>query len=170
MKFVFALQTEELAALQVYNQWKAPWQKSQRQRLGIIIPIGVVLFGITFITDGHWAPGISVLILGIFLFLYYKWIHPNRLENSAKGYYNHSINEKFWLKTSYHFTSNEILVENELHKNKIQWKAIKNVIEQKNAFWLFETLTDAHIIPKRTMKQGEVEQFKQLLTKRLIVI
>ncbi len=168
MQLKFNLSTPELVDLYVFNNWSAPWKKKSRQRIQTLIPLGLILFGAAFLLDNQYGMGAVLIIIAALWFFLYDKVYTNRLKHFAQGYYNHEINERFWAENTYHFTPSSILMENEFIKSEIQWKGIINFIENENAFWLFESLATAHIIPKRVLSDTEQENFKRLLASKLI--
>ena len=169
MQLKFSHTTKELVDLYVFNTWSAPWRKKNRQRIGFIIPLSFSLFAASFLIDGSSiALGIIFLVMAGLWLIFYNTIYTKRLQHFAKGYYNHQVNERFWVEHTYDFKEDAIHLKNEFVEAKIQWKAIVNVIEENDVFWLFETLTAAHIIPKRLMSEQEQQQFKQMLATKLL--
>ncbi len=167
MQLKFNLSTPELVDLYVFNTWSAPWKKKTRQRMAIFIPLGLILFAAVFFLEEQYAIGAAVLLIAVLWFFLYDKFYTNRLMQFAKGYYNHEINERFWAENTYTFKESHIQLSNEYIDSRIQWKAISNIQEREHAFWLFETLEMAHIIPKRTMDEKELNHFKKLLALKL---
>lgn len=168
MKLKFNNSTQELVDLYVFNTWSAPWKKNTRQKAGVMLPLAFALFALAFLINGtSMALGIVLLVFAGLWLIFYNKIYTNRLEKFAKGYYNHEVNERFWAEHTYDFEDEHIRVTNEYVDAKIQWKAIINVIEQDDVYWLFETLSAAHIIPKRILGEQE-EAFKTLLASKLL--
>ncbi len=167
MQFKFNSSTPELVDLYVFTNWSAPWKQKSRQRIGWLMPVGFLLLALAFLLEQQYFLGGTIAVLALAWFLFYDKFYTNRLANFAKGFYNHEINERFWAEKTYTFKESHIHLENEYLDAKLQWKGIINIIERENAFWLFETLTAAHIIPKRVMDQNEQEEFRKLLAKKL---
>jgi hypothetical protein len=170
MRLKFSLTTQELANLYVFNAWSAPWRKPNRQRIRFMIPAALGLLGISFIVRGDtesYVAGFLLLIIGVFWMSFCEKIYTARLTNFAKGFYNHEVNQRFWTEHSYDFRDSHIHIKNEYVDATLQWKAIINVIEQDDAYWLFETLTTAHIIPKRVLSGLEERRLRQLLSRYL---
>ena len=167
MQLKFNNSTQELVDLYVFNTWSAPWKKNTRRKAGIMVPLAFCLFAIALMTNGDMPTGIVLLVFAGLWLMFYNKIYIKRLTNFAKGYYNHEVNERFWAESTYDFNDAHIRVTNEYIDAKIQWKAIINVIEQDDVYWLFETLSAAHIIPKRILGEQE-EAFKALLASKLL--
>lgn len=168
MQLKFSHNTQELADLHVFNVWSAPWKKASRQKIGFLIPLAFALFATAFLIDGASVVlGIALLVLAGLWLIFYDKVYTYRLNRFAKGHYNHEVNERFWADHSYNFKEEHILIQNKYVETKLQWNAIINVIERDDAFWLFETLTAAHIVPKRVL-QGKEMEFKQLLARKLV--
>ncbi len=169
IQLTFSHKTQELVDLYVFNTWKAPWKKRSRQRIGFMIPLAFILFAIATMVNGNsMVPGIVMLVLSGVWLLVFNQVYEKRLATFAKGYYNHEINERFWAEHTYRFTSQNIRMKNEYVDATLQWKAIINYMEQDDVFWLFETLSSAHIIPKRSMSDEQVEAFRNMLASRLV--
>jgi hypothetical protein len=168
MQLKFNNSTQELVDLYVFNTWSAPWKKNTRQKAGVMLPIAFALFAFAFLINGTSMPlGIVLLVCAGLWLIFYNKIYTKRLASFAKGYYNHEVNERFWTESTYDFNDAHIRVINEYVDAKIQWKAIINVIEQDDVYWLFETLSAAHIIPKRILGEQEAA-FKSLLASKLL--
>lgn len=168
MQLKFSHNTQELADLYVFNTWAAPWKKASRQKIGLLLPLAFALFATAFLLEGASVVlGIVLLVIAGLWLVFYDKLYTYRLNRFAKGHFNHEINERFWAEYSYDFKEEHIFIQNEYVESKLQWNAIMNVIERDDAFWLFETMTAAHIIPKRIL-QGKEMEFKQLLARKLV--
>lgn len=169
MRLKFSHTTEELVDLYVFNAWTAPWKKKSRQRIGMLLPLAFVLFAIAFIINGTSVPlGVILIVFAALWFGIYDLVYTKRLASFAKGYFSHEINERFWCEYIYEFKDEHIQLSNEYVDAKIQWKAIINYMERDDVFWLYETLSSAHIIPKRIMSEKEINDFKKILSTKLV--
>lgn len=169
MKLKFNHTTQELVDLHVFNTWSAPWKKNNRQRMGYMIPLSFGLFALAFIINGTSIPlGILLIVVAALWMLFYDRVFTKRISNFAKGFYNHEVNERFWAEYEYDFNDEFIGLKNEYVEAKIQWKSISNYMERDDVYWLFETLSSAHIIPKRIMSEEERNEFKKILSKNLV--
>ncbi len=165
MKTKFNLSMGELVELYMYSSYYAPWRKQTFNKRLLIFTAIYAILGIVFLLEGQYSIAIAFIILGIIWYFLYPVFYVKRLENYAKHHYNQEVNKRFFLENTYTFSPSHFEISNELIEAKCKWNSIVNIMERENAFWLFETLSNAHIIPKRALSEKDEKEFKDLLNK-----
>ncbi len=163
MKLKFNLSNKELIDFYCFSAWEAPWHKKIRNSRKVMFPIAFLLVAAALFMSQQWITGIFVMIVAVLWFFFIEKYTITRLRQNGKIYFNQPFNEKLWAVREYEFKEEYFTTKTEYAEGKFQWKSVMDVMEREDAFWLLDSLTTAHIIPKRALSDEETETLKSLL-------
>ena len=129
-----------------------------------MFPIAFLLIAAALFMSQQWIIAVAITIVAVLWFFFIEKYTTTRLRQNGKIYFNQPFNEKLWVEREYEFMPEYFTVKTEYAESKFQWKSVMDVMEREDAFWLFDSLTTAHIIPKRVLSEKETETLKSLLS------
>ena len=151
-----------------YYSWSRPEKMKTRIFCAAYPIIGFIAFKLIVYKSLDFYPDIyyfSVLFgLAYFMTPVQKWYNKIRINNLIKSGKNTDLTG-FRTIT---FDSTKVIIQSQHSNSEINWSAFEKLGETKNHFFLFVTVNQAVLIPKRILNNNqEIDELRNLINLRM---
>ncbi|MEM1504576.1 YcxB family protein [Domibacillus sp. 8LH] len=167
MELKYDLTKEDYLAFQIHVAKQSETVKHALIMQRLMGPVLFLLFTlvVSWVTE-EWLPGLFITFAAasvLWVTLYPKYFYEH-IKRNVNKMLNESRNDNMFGLHTFVMDKKGFTEKNRAGEKKTNWSGIERVDEDEAYFFLFTSIVEAYIIPKRSFKNEErQEEFKTLL-------